>query len=396
MSDDVRDDRPKTSNRDYDRLHDDLERWLGTTAVPGSDPKLSELNVPEKNGMSSETVLFDVTTPGEGTRSCVARIEPETAAIPVFPEYDLPKQFNVMRLIEAETDVPVPPTLWLEPAGDAIGSPFFVMERVDGDVPPDVLPYPWGAEGLSSWVRDATPEQLQKMVETSVSVLARLHTVNATDHDLAFLDHPERPEPTALGRHIGHERDYYEWTVNDEYPPVPVIERGLDWLEANLPEDEGETVLSWGDSRIGNMLFRDFEPVGVLDWEMVGVGPREIDLGWMIFLHRFFEDLGVGHGFATMPHFMCIDDVAAAYERLSGHAPQDLDYFFVYAAVRDAIVMSRVKQRSILFGEDTKPDDPDDMVMHRGPLEELLDGTYWDTRPRTAEAAAAQAAQADA
>lgn len=389
----VSDERPKTSNRDYDVLHDDLERWLGTRAVPGSEPTLSELHVPEKNGMSSETVLFDVTTPAEGTRSCVARIEPEASAIPVFPSYDLPKQFEVMRLVGAETDVPVPPTLWLEPVGDAIGSPFFVMERVDGEVPPDVLPYPWGAEGLSSWVRDATREQQAKMQEASVSVLARLHTVNASDHDLAFLDH-DRPEPTPLGRHIGHERDYYEWTVSDEYPAVPLIERGLDWLEANLPEDEGETVLSWGDSRIGNMLFRDFEPVGVLDWEMVGIGPREIDLGWMVFLHRFFEDLGIGHGFETMPHFMAIDDVAATYERLSGHAPRHLDYFVVYAAVRDAIVMSRVKQRSILFGEDTKPDDPDDMVMHRVPLEELLDGTYWDTRPRTATAADATAADA--
>jgi aminoglycoside phosphotransferase (APT) family kinase protein len=90
-----------------------------------------------------------------------------------------------------------------------------------------------------------------------------------------------------------------------------------------------------------------------------------------------------------MPHFMAIDDVAATYERLTGHAPRNLDYFVVYSAVRDAIVMSRVKQRSILFGEDVKPDDPDDMVMHRRPLEQLLDGTYWDSRPRTA-------AQADA
>ena len=33
------------------------------------------------------------------------------------------------------------------------------------------------------------------------------------------------------------------------------------------------TVFNWGDSRIGNMLWRDFEPVAVLDWEMATVGP---------------------------------------------------------------------------------------------------------------------------
>ena len=84
---DVSDDRPKTSNRDYDVLHDDLERWLGTTAVPGSDPTLSELHVPEKNGMSSETVLFDVTTAEDGTRG--HRPGCKAGAVVVLSEGDL-------------------------------------------------------------------------------------------------------------------------------------------------------------------------------------------------------------------------------------------------------------------------------------------------------------------
>ena len=50
-------------------------------------------------------------------------------------------------------------------------------------------------------------------------------------------------------------------------------------------------MLNWGDARIGNMLYVDFEPVAVLDWEMATVGPREVDLAWMIFLDTFFDDL---------------------------------------------------------------------------------------------------------
>ena len=42
-------------------------------------------------------------------------------------------------------------------------------------------------------------------------------------------------------------------------------------------------MLSWGDSRIGNVLYEDFRPVAVLDWEMATVGPRALDVSWIIF-----------------------------------------------------------------------------------------------------------------
>ena len=46
----------------------------------------------------------------------------------------------------------------------------------------------------------------------------------------------------------------------------------------------------------------------------------------------------------------------------------------MYAALRHAIVMSRVARRQVLFGEIAMPDDPDDMIMHRPTLEQMLDG----------------------
>ncbi len=67
------------------------------------------------------------------------------------------------------------------------------------------------------------------------------------------------------------------------------------------------------------MMFRDFEPVAVLDWEMAAVGPREIDIGWMVYLHRFLDDIALQAGLPGMPHFMRLDDVARAYERHAGH-----------------------------------------------------------------------------
>jgi len=237
-------------------------------------------------------------------------------------------------------------------------------------VPPDVMPYPFG-----SWLSEASVADQQRLQESSVRVLADLHGAEVSPDDLAFLE-LQRPGATALRRHLAEQRSYYEWVVADG-ARSPLIERTFSWLEDHWPDDEGATVISWGDSRIGNMMYRDFEPVAVLDWEMAAVGPREIDLGWMVYLHRFLDDIALQAGLPGMPHFMRLDDVAASYERLSGHAPRHLDFFTMYAALRHAIVMSRVARRQVLFGEIAMPEDPDDMIMHRPTLEQMLDGTYW-------------------
>jgi aminoglycoside phosphotransferase (APT) family kinase protein len=329
--------------------------------------------------MSSETLLFDASwrepksSGPAGTsvsQQCAARLAPDPAAAPVFPVYDLARQFNVIRLVERRSSVPVPRTLWLEPDPEAIGTPFFVMERVEGIVPPDVMPYPFG-----SWLSEASREDQARLQDSAVRVLADLHGADVFPEDVAFLE-LDRPGDTALRRHVADTLAYYEWVVSDG-ARSPLIERTFDWLDDHWPSEEGEPVISWGDSRIGNMIFRDFEPVAVLDWEMVAVGPREIDLAWMIFLHRFLDDIALQAGLPGLPHFMRMDDAVATYEARSGYTPRDLDFYTLYAALRHAIVMSRVARRQILFGEITMPEDPDDMIMHRATLEQMLAGTYW-------------------
>ncbi len=365
--------RPVVSTRNPVELRDRLQAWLADHVDADALPVVSSLHTPERNGMSSETVLFDLELTSGGARSTtpyVARLAPEVSAVPVFPTYDFDKQFRVMQLVARETTVPVPPAPWFEPDAAAVGSPFFVMERVEGEVPPDVMPYNFG----DSWLYDASPADRTRLQDATASTLAELHAIDIGALDVSFLE-LDRAEPTPLRRHVADQWDYYKWVSADR--PQPVIERCFAWLEEHWPADEGPTALSWGDSRIGNVLYRDFTPVAVLDWEMAGLAPREMDLAWMVFLHRFFEDLAAQLELPGMPDFLRLDDVATTYERASGHTPRNLEFFVMYAALRHGIVMSRVQQRSIHFGEAEMPDDPDDLVMHRATLEAMLDGTYW-------------------
>ncbi|MET7717445.1 phosphotransferase family protein [Streptomyces sp. NPDC005407] len=312
--------------------------------------------------MSSETLLFDIEHPEPPVRACALRIAADPAAYTVFPVYDMARQFRTMRGVAEHTDLPVPRVLWLEEDVRALGAPFFVMERVEGRVPPDVMPYTY--EG--NWLHAASGDERARLEEATVSLIARLHD-----------QHPVEPaKGSALRRHVEAQRAYYAWVV-DGLPRSPLIESAFDWLDAHWPADEGETVLNWGDARIGNIIYDGFEPAAVLDWEMAGYAPREVDLGWTVYLHRFFQDLTVTFGQRGLPDFLRRDAIEDRYARLTGHRPRDMDFHTLYAALRHAIVMLRVAYRQVHFGETQVPEDPDALIPHHASLAAMVQGSYW-------------------
>lgn len=376
--------RPSDSRHDSAGLGRGLQGWLTARLGAGSDVAVTGVRVPEANGMSSETVLFDAEWTEDGVHSAhrlVARMAPGDSAVPIFPHYDLDQQFRVMRAVGENSPVPVPRVYWSEPSKNPLGDEFFIMERVEGEVPPDVMPYNFG-----SWLTEATTEQRAHLQRASVQVLADLHAI--ADPAAAFPDLAAGIESgtaaDALRAHVDGQRAYYDW-VTGTGPRSALIERGFDWLEANWPEASGPAVFCWGDARIGNILYRDFAPVGVLDWEMATLGPRELDLSWTIFLHRFFEDLTALAGLPGLPDFLRRADVVAQYAEATGHHARDLDFYTLYAALRHAIIMFRIQGRAIAFGQSEAPADPDDMILHRATLEKMLDGAYWTGLAQTQE-----------
>jgi len=364
--------RPRTSTRDRGELRERLERWLAARLGAVAAPEVSPVEGPSTNGMSSETLLFELAWGEGGARRrerLVARVAPDPGAVPVFPEYDMDRQFRVMREIAALGVVPVPRVRWSEPDPAPLGAPFFVMERVDGRVPPDIMPYTFG-----SWLSEASGEEQARLQEASVGLLAAIHAIERPEERFGFLR--PRPRSTPLREHVEGQRAYYEWVAADGLRS-PLLERAFGWLAAHWPRHESRAALSWGDARIGNVLYRGVEPVAVLDWEMAALAPPEIDLGWMIALHRFFQDLAERFGMPGIPHLLRRDDVAASFERRTGHAPRDLDFYTLFAALRHGIVMLRIGRRSVHFGEAKLPDDVDDLIPHRAMIERMIDGCYW-------------------
>ncbi len=358
----------KRSSRDPDQVRAALQAWLTKRLPDGAAPEITELHATSANGMSSETLLFDATWDGE-QHHLVARVAPDTHDVPVFPTYDLTRQHRVIGLVGELVGVPVPPLWWNEEDPTILGTPFFVMSRVDGVVPPDVMPYTFG----DNWLFDASADDQRRLQDSSVETLAAIHSLAATDERFAFLAFDDASGATPLARHLDHTRQWYEFCVAGN-ERSPLLERAFAWLTDNLPRDEGDAVVCWGDSRIGNVIYADFSPAAVLDWEMACVGPRELELAWITYAHTVFEDLAHQLGGAGMPHFMRWDDVATTYERASGYTPRDPRWFTTYAALQYGIVFLRTGQRSVHFGVNPPPAHVDDVIMNRDRLERLLAG----------------------
>jgi aminoglycoside phosphotransferase (APT) family kinase protein len=298
----------------------------------------------------------------------VTRVAPSAEDVQVFPTYRLDHQFEVIRTVGDITDVPVPPVRWLEPTGNVLGTPFFVMDYVDGVVPPDVMPYTFG----NNWFADAPVERQRELQDATVGVLAKLHSIPNAQGTFGFLSEGLEGD-TALRRNFNWVRDWYDFAVPD-IGRSPLLERTFGWLEDNWPSEVAarEPVLLWGDARVGNVLYRDFQPVAVLDWEMVTLGPRELDVAWMIYAHMVFQELTGLAGLPGLPDVMREEDVRATYQRLAGVDVGDLRWFYVYSGVMWACVFMRTGARRVHFGETEKPDDVESLFYHAGLMKRLI------------------------
>lgn len=419
--------RPDSSRRGADTLRGSITRWLA--ARPGlRDVTVDEVVIPESNGMSSETVLVtaswveDTTggqdgsgrpsgpggssgssasggSSGSSEQRLVFRMAPDPDTMPIFEHYDLGVQFRVMADVGRLTDIPVPDAMWYEGDPAHLGSEFFVMDRRDGEIPADVLPYNLG----DSFLFDAPAADQHRLQNNSVALLVSLHSIDDPLREFDYLaasvglgDEPggsntagtpnpktlavvsgvPAPETTArvpraggattgsppgvavrtvsgaecLTNHIERMRRHYDYVKRDSRPS-PLIDRAFEWLDAKMPDADtiGEPVLLWGDSRIGNVIYRDFEPVGVLDWEMATIGDPLMDLGTT--LCYWVEDAdpppvkAFGFGPTSLPGMLTRAELAARYAEATGRDISNIVFYFTFGLFKTAVVLQQIYYR---------------------------------------------------
>lgn len=230
-----------------------LEAWLTDRWPDGQDLQTQRIS----GGQSNPT--WFVTW---GRTRLVLRKKP---AGPILPgAHAIEREFRVLRAL-ADTGVPVPPVLYLEEDASILGTPFYVMERLEGRVFSDcTLP------GMS-------PAARREIYLDMARTLARLHAV--------------RPDQVGL-EGFGKPGDYFarqfaRWGRQYTESPGPRIadlDWLMDWLPANMPADDGAVSIAHGDFRLGNLMYHPTEPrvIAVLDWELSTLGHPLADLGYCV------------------------------------------------------------------------------------------------------------------
>lgn len=223
---------------------------------------------PIGGGQSNPT--FFVSYPG---LRMVLRKQPPGPVLPSAHAVD--REHRIMAAL-ADSAVPVPRMLAFCDDRSVVGTPFYLMARVEGRVFSDcALP------GVS-------PQDRRAMYLAMAEMLARLHAV---DWRAVGLEDYGRP-----GNYF--ERQVRRWSsqwAQSRQQDVPEIDRLAAWLQANAPQDE-TTTLVHGDFRIGNLMFHPTEPrvVAVLDWELSTLGHPMSDLAFSALAWRLLPQEYMG------------------------------------------------------------------------------------------------------
>ena len=235
-------------NLKFDELK--LQEWFGDN-VPSAG-KIDKV-VQFKGGQSNPTYKISSTN-----QVFVLRRKPPGVLLPSAHAVD--REYKVITALQ-NTEVPVPKTYGLCEDADIIGTPFFVMDFLDGTVYWDLL------------LSEKSPQERMEVYASKNKVIAELHNV---DYESVGLSNYGKP-----GNYIA--RQVSRWTkqyLASETENIPAMNNLIDWLPPNIP-DEDETSIVHGDYRLDNMVFCSNNNVmGVLDWELSTLGHPIADFNY--------------------------------------------------------------------------------------------------------------------
>ncbi len=325
------DKRPTPLIEDIESTRTKLEAWM--SAHTGHSVHISELNIPEATGMSNVTLLFDAEWDESGQRKSepvVARLQPQVER-PVFPNYDLSLQYEVMASIAKHSDIPVPKLRGLETDTSLLGVQFYLMKRTDGRIPTDMPPY-----NMDGWMMHETSESQRRSIwQSAVDTMARYHRL---DYKVLGFEKLHQQGKTPLQQQLDYWHGYHDWALEGEEHRI--CRAALDYLDNNQPDNE-PTVLCWGDARLGNIIFTESldDVAAVLDWEMAVLGNPVQDIAWFNYMDSTFAD---GLGLSRLAGLPSYEDTIVQWEEGSGYSAKDYNYYLIFAALRYGLILSRI------------------------------------------------------
>ncbi|WP_294613704.1 phosphotransferase family protein [uncultured Roseovarius sp.] len=228
--------------------------WL-KDHLPGFDGPVSATKF--SGGQSNPTYLLH--TPA---RNYVLRRKPP--GVLLKSAHAVEREFRVQRALEG-SDVPIAKMHILCEDDSVIGSPFYIMDEVQG------------RNFDSPSLPGMTPPERGALIDEMNRVLAAIHDVDITAAGLADYG----PTGNYYRRQVDRWSKQYTATQTGDLPDMVALMR---WLDGNIPPDDGQRRLVHGDYRLDNLLFAKDGPrcLAVLDWELSTIGHPYADLAAVI------------------------------------------------------------------------------------------------------------------
>jgi aminoglycoside phosphotransferase (APT) family kinase protein len=174
------------------------------------------------------------------------------------------REFRVQQALRG-SDVPVAQVHLLCEDDAVIGSAFYIMDYIEGrnfdDPRLSDLPY----------------QQRGQIFDQMNAVLVALHDIDIDEKNLSDFG----PEGHYIRRQVDRWTKQYKASQTDDLPDMDAL---TEWLNSNMPADDGQRCLVHGDYRLDNLLFAPKEPrcVAVLDWELSTIGHPYADLASVV------------------------------------------------------------------------------------------------------------------
>ena len=251
--------------------------------------------------------------------------------------HDMKREFLIQSRLQPVYPL-VPSMIALCDDHSVIGSDFYVMDRVVGDIFRRDIP------------ESVTAADVSVMADSLINGLVQLHAVDAT-----ILAELNKGEGYVQRQVEGWSKRYRNALTDD----VPNGEKVMAWLDANQPADVDSCVIH-GDWRIDNVVFdlQQARIVGVLDWELATVGDPLMDLGSAL---AYWVDRDDEPAFASLrrqpshlPGMPTREEFVARYLQLSGRACADFTFYEVFGLFRLAVIIQQIWAR-YRAGQTTNP-----------------------------------------
>lgn len=315
-------------------IQERLPSWLAKVKPEWSNPSVQIDQVGGGNGLSNETYFVHVKWDG-GARDLVLRAPPGDLDKSLFPTYNLAQQFYVMRALGESGKVPVPHCIALEEDASIIGSPFYIMDKVEGKVAPDATCYL-----NTGFLVDLTEEERRKLWWNGVDTLVNLSQVDV-DRPAFDLLRVEGSHPSYERMEIDKNWELYKWGRGFE--PHKDHAEIHQWLLDNEP-DNLSVGLVWGDSRLGNFMFDGPKTTALLDWELVRLGDPRADIAYYALYDEVTKRDNVDQ--EQIVKFPGADETLQYYIDKTGCDPNDFNFFWVLSGFR---LMSMVQKLFDLY-----------------------------------------------